>query len=172
MAERFFSHHVRAELTVSGYVPLGPFTLALQGRVGRVFHLEDRSKTYPNRQFFLGGVDTVRGYVQDSLVPQDLADEGLSSSQISQGGDVFMVARAELRFPIRGMVYGGAFTDFGNLWARAGNLNPLELRPPAGLGLRFATPVGPVAFDYGFLLARRRELGERIGSFHFSIGLF
>ena len=172
MAERFFSHHVRAELTVSGYVPLGPFTLALQGRVGRVFHLEDRSKTYPNRQFFLGGVDTVRGYLQDSLVPQDLADEGLSSSQISQGGDVFMVARAELRFPIRGMVYGGAFTDFGNLWARAGNLNPLELRPTAGLGLRFATPVGPVAFDYGFLLARRRELGERIGSFHFSIGLF
>lgn len=172
MTERFFSHHVRTELTISGYVPVGPLTLALQGRVGRVFHLQDRSKTYPNRQFFLGGVDTVRGYLQDSMVPQDLADEGITSAQISQGGDVFMVARAELRFPIRGMVYGGAFTDFGNLWARAGNLNPLELRPTAGLGLRFATPVGPVAFDYGFLLARRRELGERIGSFHFSIGLF
>lgn len=170
--ERFFSHHIRTELTLNGYVPLGPLTLALQGRVGRVFHLEDKSKTYPNRQFFLGGVDTVRGYLQDSLVPQDFADSGVSSSQVSAGGDVFMVARAELRFPIRGMVYGGAFADFGNLWAAAGQLNPFELRPTAGLGLRFATPVGPVAFDYGFLLARRAELGERIGSFHFSIGLF
>jgi outer membrane protein assembly factor BamA len=140
--------------------------------VGRVFHLEKRSETYPNRQFFLGGVDTVRGYLQDSLVPQELADSGVSSTQVSAGGDVFMVARAELRFPIRGMVYGGAFTDFGNLWANGGNLNPLELRPTAGFGLRFATPVGPVAFDYGFLLARRRELAEPIGSFHFSIGLF
>ncbi|MCA9578389.1 MAG: POTRA domain-containing protein [Polyangiales bacterium] len=172
MSERFFSHHVRTELTLNGYVPMGPLTLALQGRVGRVFHLEKRSETYPNRQFFLGGVDTVRGYLQDSLVPQELADSGVSSSQVSAGGDVFMVARAELRFPIRGMVYGGAFTDFGNLWANGGNLNPLQLRPTAGFGLRFATPVGPVAFDYGFLLARRRNLDERVGSFHFSIGLF
>ena len=83
-----------------------------------------------------------------------------------------MVARTELRFAMRGMFYGGAFTDFGNLWANGGNLNPLQLRPTAGFGLRFATPVGPVAFDYGFLLARRRNLDERVGSFHFSIGLF
>ncbi|MBZ0118902.1 MAG: hypothetical protein K8H88_18025, partial [Sandaracinaceae bacterium] len=35
---------------------------------------EDGSQTYPNRRYFLGGVDTLRGFNQDQLLPQDLAD--------------------------------------------------------------------------------------------------
>ena len=181
----FDSHHVRLIGTFNGYIPLGSkLVLATQLRVGRVVHLTSDSKTYPNRQFFLGGVDTLRGYLQDSLVPQDLAEEirenpGLSTAAVVQGGDVFMVLRAELRFPIFGEVAGGAFVDLGNSWIdtggrpfQSGGLNPLELRPTAGLGLRINTPVGPIAFDYGILLARRTYLDEPFGSFHFSIGLF
>ena len=47
-----------------------------------------------------------------------------------------------------------------------------RLRPTTGFGLRMSTPVGPIALDYGFILLRREELGEPIGSLHFSIGLF
>ncbi len=179
--QRFFSHHMRVQLTASGYVPLDRrerFVFATQLKLGRVIHLEDNSETYPNRSFFVGGVGTVRGYLQDAMVPQDLADEIqdnpelFDSSGIVQGGDTFMVLRGELRFPIVGDLNGGLFVDLGNLWIEP-PLNPLDLRPTAGFGLRFGTPVGPIAFDLGFLLAPRDYLGEEtFGSFHFSIGLF
>ena len=177
----FDSHHLRLMGTFNGYVPLGQkLVLALQLRLGRVVHLTADSKTYPNRQFFLGGVDTVRGYLQDAMIPQDIADEGaVNTAGVVQGGDVFMVLRGELRFPIFADIAGGAFVDLGNTWIdtggrpfEPGGLDPFELRPTAGLGLRINTPVGPIAFDYGFLLLRRTYLREPIGSFHFSIGLF
>ncbi|MBO6940253.1 MAG: BamA/TamA family outer membrane protein [Deltaproteobacteria bacterium] len=184
----FDSNHVRLLGTFNGYIPLGDkVVLATQLRLGRVVHLTAESKTYPNRQFFLGGVDTVRGYLQDSMVPQDLAEairNGLveNTEAVVQGGDSFMVLRGELRFPIFGDIGGGAFVDLGNTWIdtggrpfESGGLNPIELRPTAGLGLRINTPVGPIAFDYGILLLRRtylNSISEPFGSFHFSIGLF
>ena len=132
------------QLTASGYVPMGPrdrFVFAAQLKLGRVVHLEDRSETYPNRSFFVGGVNTVRGYLQDALIPQDLADEIERNPDLFdnvngliQGGDTFMVVRGELRFPIAGDLRGGAFVDLGNLWIEPGQLNPIELRPTAGLG--------------------------------------
>lgn len=184
----FDSNHLRLLGTFNGYVPIGEkLVFATQLRLGRVVHLTGESKTYPNRQFFLGGVDTVRGYLQDSMVPQDLAEairDGRveDTAAVVQGGDSFMVLRGELRFPIFGEIGGGAFVDLGNTWIdtggrpfQSGGLNPLELRPTAGLGLRINTPVGPIAFDYGILLLRRTYLNsvsEPFGSFHFSIGLF
>jgi outer membrane translocation and assembly module TamA len=48
----------------------------------------------------------------------------------------------------------------------------LALRPNVGLGLRVDTPVGPLAFDYGFNVVRRGGLDENLGAFHFSIGVF
>ena len=176
--EQFQSNHLRMLLTASGYLPLPRgIVFASQLRLGRVVHLESSSETYPNRQFFLGGVNTLRGYFQDALVPQDLADQiertgEVNSAAVVQGGDVFMVLRGELRFPLAGDVGGGAFVDLGNAWIEPSAFSPVQLRPTAGLGLRIATPVGPIALDYGFLLARREFLSEPIGSFHFSIGLF
>ncbi|MEO0325171.1 MAG: BamA/TamA family outer membrane protein [Myxococcota bacterium] len=176
--EQFRSNHLRLLLTASGYLPLPRgIVFASQLRLGRVVHLDASSETYPNRQFFLGGVNTLRGYFQDSLVPQDLADQiertgEVNSAAVVQGGDVFMVLRGELRFPLAGDVGGGAFLDLGNAWIEPSAFSPIQLRPTAGLGLRIATPVGPIALDYGFLLARRAFLNEPIGSFHFSIGLF
>ena len=177
----FFSHHLRLQLTASGYLPLDRrerFVFAAQLKMGRVVHLQNDSETYPNRSFFVGGVGTVRGYLQDAMVPQDLAEEIranpdlFNSSGIVQGGDTFMVLRGELRFPIVGDLNGGLFVDLGNLWIEP-PLNPIDLRPTAGFGLRFGTPVGPIAFDLGFLLAPREYLQEKtFGSFHFSIGLF
>lgn len=186
----FFSNFIKIAFTANGYIPVAPrVVLALQFRIGRIFALNQDSQTYPNRQFFLGGVDTMRGYAQDQMIPQELADliarNQATSDAILHGGDAFMLLRAELRFPLFGPLQGGVFFDLGNLWAEARNLNPLQLRPTAGLGIRFATPVGPIAFDYGFVLLRRTtplsctgtscsfgEPYEPFGTFHFSIGLF
>lgn len=178
---RFLSHHLRLIGSATGYVPMGDrdrFVFAAQLKLGRVVHLQRNSETYPNRQFFLGGIDTVRGYLQDALIPQDVADEVPTNPDILvgalQGGDVYMALRGELRFPIAGSLRGGVFVDLGNSWRSVefGTLEPWNLRPTAGFGLRIATPVGPIALDYGILVLRRELLNEPFGSFHFSIGLF
>ena len=175
---QFVSRFLKLQVSASGYVPLGKsVVLAGQIRIGRIFHLTSSSKTYPNRAFFLGGVDTMRAYFQDELVPQDVADKILADPKLSpntvvRSGDAFMLVRGELRFPIYGQLGGGLFTDLGNLWADASYMNPFELRPTAGAGLRLATPVGPIAVDYGIVLKRRRGLSEPFGTLQFSIGLF
>jgi outer membrane protein insertion porin family len=188
--EKFFSDFVKLNLTASGYVPVvAGIVFAVQLRVGGVVRLDPASKTYPNRQFFLGGVDTIRGYPQDAMIPQELATAisrgEATPDAILRGGDAFFLLRSEVRFPITGAIQGGIFCDLGNLWADARNINPLDLRATAGIGLRVTTPVGPIALDYGFILDRRRvPVGasgdgfvlnrpyEPFGSFHFSIGVF
>ncbi|MEY4583489.1 MAG: hypothetical protein RL701_8192 [Pseudomonadota bacterium] len=196
LQSEFLSRFVKLQITGSGYIPLGrSIVFAGQVRVGRILHLDPNSKTYPNRAFFLGGVETMRGYYQDELIPQDVvanayqaqADENRRAATAGEpaknileqtrrgavrAGDAFILVRGELRFPLVGQLGGGLFADFGNLWADAANMNPLELRPTAGAGLRLNTPVGPIAVDYGFVLIRRPDIGEPRGTLHFSIGLF
>jgi outer membrane protein insertion porin family len=180
-----FSHFIKIGLTLSGYVPIATgWVLALQLRGGRVYHVETGSRTYPNRAYYLGGVDTMRGFLQDQVIPQDQADAllaanaagmPLAAGAIVRTGDFFYLLRAELRFPIAGDVQGGVFADIGNVWADADAMTAdqlIRLRYTAGLGLRLATPVGPIALDYGFNLSRNEILGEPFGAFHFSIGLF
>jgi outer membrane protein insertion porin family len=152
--------------------------------LGSIFHLSARSRTYPNRAFFLGGFDTIRGYFQDSMMPQDNADMikggGIDPNTVVRSADAFVLVRGEMRFPIFGSLQGGVFTDLGNLWSdpyhhrtnASGSVNPFALRPSAGAGIRYNTPVGPLALDYGILLIRRTWLDEPFGTLHFSIGLF
>ncbi len=175
----FSSNFIKLSLATSGYVPVTEdVVFAAQLRLGRIFHLAQDSKTYPNRAFFLGGVDTVRGYLQDALIPQDVADQvvvdaDLGPNDVARAGDAFFLLRGELRFPIVGVFRGGVFLDLGNLWADPSLVfETFSLRPTAGLGLRIETPVGPLAFDYGVILVRRPQLREPFGTFHFSIGLF
>jgi len=184
---------------IAGYVPLSKrgLTIAISFRSGYIQHLDrdgnDASQTYPDRLFYVGGVDTLRGYPQDSLVPQDLADrivddeipaeERLTIDDVVlRGGEFFVAPRVELRIPLFGSLETAVFLDAGNVWVDPTKADVLELRYALGTGLRVDTPVGPLVFDYGFNLERvLTEFGvdlpyarpwEDIGAFHFSIGLF
>ena len=66
----------------------------------------------------------------------------------------------------------GVFLEAGNLWADRTNFDPLKVRTTAGAGLRYVTPVGPLAFDVGFNLDRDVAINEPQAQFHFSIGTF
>ncbi len=182
-----YSHFLKLTLTASGYVPIvDGWVLALQARGGRVFHLEPASRVYPNRAYFLGGVDSLRGFLQDQVIPQDQIEaieaarrEGtpLPAAAVTRTGELFYLGRAELRFPIAGDLQGGVFVDFGNVWAFADAVVPedlLQVRVSVGAGLRLSTPVGPIAADYGVNVTRRddADVQEPFGAFHFSIGLF
>jgi len=185
------SQFLRLTQRVAGYVRLSDKGLALAGSVrwGMNQQLVDGSRTYPDRLFFLGGVDSVRGFLQDSMVPEDIAQQlldpasGLSLSQVViRGGDAFVNPRLELRVPLSGNVQTGLFLDSGNLWRDPKKVNPLSLRYAVGSGLRIGTPIGPLVFDYGFNVDRildelypertEQRFWEPLGAFHFSIGLF
>ena len=188
---------------MAGYIPITKrgMALALSFRWGLNSQLIERSHTYPDRLFFMGGVDTIRGFSQDSLIPEDIAQQLLDARALSEsdpgdnelltvdrilirGGDVFINPRAELRIPLTSSVQTALFLDTGNLWSSLRAFQDLDfrLRYAAGSGIRIATPVGPLVFDYGFNLERlldqidssrkRQRFWESIGAFHFSIGLF
>lgn len=185
------SQFLRLTQRIAGYVRLSDKGFALAGslRWGMNQQLRSDSRTYPDRLFFLGGVDSVRGFLQDSMIPEDIAQQlldpnsGLTLDQVViRGGDAFVNPRLELRIPLSGSVQTGLFVDSGNLWRDPTKVNPLRLRYSVGSGLRIGTPIGPLVFDYGFNVERilddldpgrtEQRFWEPLGAFHFSIGLF
>jgi outer membrane protein insertion porin family len=199
-APQAYSHFVRLTQTFAGYIPipiLHNVSLALELRLGENVRVAACSYvnpapgqdptfcTYPDRLFFMGGFDSMRGWLQDTFIPQDYADQIAKPSNPPlctnsgsncliplRGGNLMINPRAELRFPIYGAIDGAVFADFGNLWVNPTYIydNPISLRADVGPGIRLQTPVGPLVFDYGINVTRRSY--EDFGAFHFAIGLF
>lgn len=167
---------------LAGYIPLNDKGLAFATSFawGYNHHLIPDRQTYPDRLFFFGGIDSIRGFLQDSVVPQDVADELLAVDRVEQdrllrevvlrGGNLVLNPRAELRIPLGDVWSTALFVDSGNLWLDPMQVRPFVWRYSAGSGLRANTPIGPLAFDYGINLDRRPW--EDFGAFHFSVGLF
>ena len=90
-----------------------------------------------------------------------------------RGGNLMLNPRVEFRIPVTDLVQIGLFLDGGNLWLDPTKVDLLKLRYGIGPGIRFITPVGPVAFDVG-LTPTPPWLAPApfTGTFHFSIGLF
>jgi outer membrane protein assembly factor BamA len=182
----FKSHFMHYTGRVAGYLRLSQrgIALATSLRWGFNQQLVSGSETYPDRLFFMGGVDTLRGFALWSVFPEEIAQELLHPNPATppemqlkeedvrlSGGDVMLNPRAELRIPLSGIWQTALFLDTGNLWVDTGKvLHEFRLRYSAGAGLRIDTPVGPLALDYGFNLDPRPW--EDVGAFHFSIGLF
>jgi outer membrane protein assembly factor BamA len=191
------AHFVRLTQTFAGYIPLFKnVSFAAELRLGENVKTADCQYktvdpanppqpycTYPDRLFYMGGFDSMRGWLQDTFMPQELANEihanpslCTSSSTNCQiplrGGNLMINPRAELRFPIRAPVNAAIFADFGNLYLDPAYLfeHPFGLRADVGAGIRVETPVGPLVFDYGINVTRRPY--EDFGAFHFAIGLF
>lgn len=182
--ENVAGHFLRFTGRVAGYLRLTPkgTTLALSVGAGYNLQLFNGSKTYPDRLFFLGGVDTIRAFLADSVVPQDVAELILNHKKnprtnapwsiddvALRGGDASINPRVELRVPITDLLNLGAFLDMGNLWVDPTQISAV-LRYALGAGVRIGTPIGPLALDYGINMLRRSW--EDFGAFHFSIGLF
>ena len=106
------------------------------------------------RNLRAGGEYSVRGYRRDSLGPLD-GDE-------ATGGELFFIVNQELRFPVLGEWLGGLiFFDAGNVWADREALDS-ELATSAGVGLRAATPAGPLRLDVAFPLDRRPGVDDDV----------
>jgi len=109
-------------------------------------------------RFFLGGGDTVRGYPSRDISPRDPG----TNDRI--GGGLFLLGNIEILFPIVENVKGSIFYDAGNVWSERGDADLNDPFDGVGVGVRLATPVGPIRLDYGYGLDRNR------GRVHFSMG--
>jgi outer membrane protein assembly factor BamA len=192
---QFESHFVRLTQTLAGYLPITKnVAFAAEVRLGEIANVAscrapyDTSGnappycTYPDRLFFMGGVDSMRGWLQDAFIPQEYVDQIVktpslctSSSNCAiplRGGNLMINPRVELRFPVKAPIDGALFSDIGNLWNDPSYVfkHGLALRADVGAGVRVQTPVGPLVFDYGVNVTRKSY--EDFGAFHFAIGLF
>ncbi|HEY6727792.1 MAG TPA: POTRA domain-containing protein, partial [Polyangiaceae bacterium] len=171
------SDFLRYTNRVAGYVRLREdgLSLAASFRWGLIQQLTAESRTYPDRLFFMGGFDTVRGFLQDAMIPEDIAQRLLESARdpacssamppdsclttnevVIRGGDFFVNPRVELRVPLGQTLRTAFFVDSGNLWTstESSAFEELRLRYAVGAGLRVGTPVGPLVFDYGINVER------------------
>ena len=115
------------------------------------------------KNFFAGGIRSVRGYTYNSLGPQ------ANGEQI--GGNVLITGAAALQFPMPGVKETdqarlSLFTDAGQVYADNAELG--DLRYSAGLALAWMTPIGPLSFTYAAAL--NSESTDETEGFQFSIG--
>nr|WP_225938007.1 POTRA domain-containing protein [Myxococcus sp. RHSTA-1-4] len=188
---------VKLSSNLSGYIPLGRrASVALSARAGTIIPLEEGAQAIGSKLFYLGGSSSLRGFREDGVLPEDVRGalhqrlrdcqalitpagcseelKAVLAGQVpaSQGGELFTLGKAELRLPALTSVDLGLFFEAGNLWLDRTRFDPERLRYAAGAGLRYVTPVGPLAFDVGFNLDPDETVNEATTQFHFSIGTF
>jgi len=151
------------EVSAHKYFPLSKsLVLATLIRGGIVLPYGRSEQVIISKRFFLGGMNSVRGYDLDELGPKD--DEGNPV-----GGNYMVNFDAELRYPIYRWVKGVVFVDSGSVWLNQEPYTESTLRVSAGAGLRMTTPAGPLSLDYGYKLNPATEI-ESKWRIHFSIG--
>ncbi|MGF1508402.1 MAG: autotransporter assembly complex family protein [Myxococcota bacterium] len=137
---------------VRGYVPLTSSTV---GTMRVQFGTTLQGNLPATRRFFSGGAVSHRGFPNRRLAPSVLDDNG---NIVPLGGNHEYEVNVELRqdlFQLFGNTFGVAF--FVDLADVAVDLESLEFTNPhvaPGLGLRYATPIGPVRVDLGVRLNR------------------
>jgi outer membrane protein assembly factor BamA len=111
-----------------------------------------------SESFFTGGGNTLRGFPLDGAGPQRqvlIKGNGCNPScsiQVPDGGNELLLLNSEARIPLpikKGLGIA-VFYDGGNVFPRLGfhDFGSLYTNN-IGIGLRYATPVGPVRVDVG-----------------------
>ena len=110
--------------------------------------------------FFSGGGTTLRSFPIDEAGPQRLVpfcdvlqnQTGCVNVTVPVGGRQLFILNSELRFPlhVNKSLGGVVFYDGGNVYSAINIRNFVDnYTNTVGIGLRYATPIGPVRIDLG-----------------------
>lgn len=110
--------------------------------------------------YFSGGGSSLRGFPIDEAGPQRIVpfcnvlqqQTGCVNITVPVGGRELFILNSEVRFPlhINKALGGVVFYDGGNVYSAIGLPNFFNnYSNTVGLGLRYATPIGPVRIDVG-----------------------
>ncbi len=133
--------------------------IAVKARVGHVFN-QSFNRLLPIERFYLGGVNSIRGYFHNycpplGVLPEPIEDAraGLPESAKNlwkyapQGGRTTASLNAEVRLNVYKQCDVAFFTDMGVLFKDTLVGQKENLVAGSGCGLRYNTPVGAIRFD-------------------------
>ncbi|MDP1703252.1 MAG: outer membrane protein assembly factor BamA, partial [Sulfurimicrobium sp.] len=141
------------------------YTLLLNGEVGYADGYGN--KTLPFfKNFYAGGIGSVRGYRTSSLGPRDEFNNAV-------GGTSRIVGTAELMFPFPGLttdksVRLGVFVDGGMVFGKGDKIDVGEMRYAGGLSLSWFSPIGPLKFSLARPLNKKEN--DKTEVFQFQMG--
>jgi len=168
------------------YFPLlWGFVFKTNTTFGYVQQLDPNSPVPVSELYFLGGINSVRGYLLRSITPTISAGSSARPDSplvttFGIGGNKQVIFNFELEFPIfeKVGIKGVVFYDTGNAFAAT---QPwfhdaqyplfLGLYHSVGFGFRWFSPIGPLRFEWGFPLYRRPGIDQPV-LFEFTIGNF
>jgi translocation and assembly module TamA len=130
------------DTTVSGYTSFGEddrVTLAAKLGVGTLLMAPGLDDVPAPRRFYLGGGGTVRGYGYQEISPRNENGD-------ATGGRSYMLATFETRVKINDTFGVVPFIDVGTV-SREIYPDFTDIRAGAGIGIRYATPFGPLRLD-------------------------
>jgi outer membrane protein insertion porin family len=118
------------------------------------------------KNYYSGGIGSVRGYQTASLGPRDIDGTRL-------GGNRKVNVSMELLFPAPGATIDrsmrlGAFLDAGQVYGVNEQLDLSQMRSAAGLSFAWNSPVGPMKFSVARALNARP--GDDTQPFQFTLG--
>ena len=156
------------------------FTLKLKADLGYGESFGDTSQMPFFKNFYAGGLGSVRGYEKYSLGPQNSMSQGYSRAR-PVGGNVQIVLGAEVIFPLpfvkdQRSVQSALFFDAGNVFnTKCGDLEVNcyspeegELRYSVGLGATWLSGFGPITFSIAKPL--NSDETDQTEIFQFSLG--
>lgn len=160
------TRYLRANYQFQQYVPLSKqFTMAFNFDVGAGKGLGGRP--FPVfKNFFGGGLGSVRGFEQGTLGDRDITGAFI-------GGSKKMALNAELLAPFPGAGNDRtlrlfAFADAGNVYGETERFDTGAFRASVGMGLSWLSPVGPLRIAYANPV--RKFAGDKIQKIQFQIG--
>lgn len=129
------------------YKELGnSFTLMLNGELG--YADSYGGKKYPFfKNYYLGGVNSLRGFQNGSLGPRDV--DPTTGEEFSVGGTKRVLGNVELFMPVPLIKDSkqfrlSAFLDGGGVYGESESINADALRFSAGVGVTWVSPFGPL----------------------------
>ncbi len=158
------------------YFPLTKdFTLMVNGEAGYAAGIGGKPLPF-FRNFFTGGVSSVRGFESGTIGPKDL--DTVTNEVVTLGGDTKLVGNVELLFPMPGIKdnsvrlstfldAGGVFGE-GNALYGSNTFSLDDMRFSAGLGVAWNSPLGPLRFSLAYPLNKKDT--DKTQVFQFNLG--
>jgi len=115
-------------------------------------------------RFYLGGIDSVRGYKYGDISPRDPT----TGERI--GGTKMFYFQGEGIIPLIKSInlHGVLFYDMGSVWSKEHPFKSSEIRKSVGFGVRWLSPLGPLRIEWGYNIDKKPK--EDSSNLNFQIG--
>ena len=157
------------------------FIFGVRTEIGGLFAYGDTETPPPYENFYAGGLNSVRGFEQNSLGPRAVYDGLYSNFNRPTGGTYSVEGGLDFIFPIPFLedtrsVRSSLFLDLGNVFSdecksyeiNCNEFDLSELRYSVGVGVTWITALGPMSFAISSVFGD--DVFDETETFQFEIG--